>query len=562
MARFFIDRPIVAMVIAVLTVLGGLIALVRLPISLYPEIAPSEILLTARYPGADAVTLEQSVATPIEEQMSGVDKMLYMYSLNQGSAAQTELRVAFDITTDPSVDQVLANLRYSQAQSQLPPDVVNQGVSVKKSVTSPLGVFVLYSPKGTYAPLFLANYAYVNINDPMTRVPGVGQVLIFGPSKYAVRVWVNPDKLAKLDITVHEITSALQAQNTVNPAGQLGGDPTPSAQEFTFTVRAQGRLASLADFENVVVRAKPDGSLVRLKDVGRVELGAQNYIRRGRLDGKPAVIVAIYQLPGSNAIETMRAATKLMDAMKTKFPADLDYVTALDTTLAVSEGMREIVKTLVEALILVIIVVFVFLQGFRATLIPTLAVPVALVGTFVVFPLLGFSINTLSLFGLVLAIGLVVDDAIVVVEAVEHHIEHGLSPRDAALKAMEEVSGPVVAIALILAAVFVPTVFTPGITGRFYAQFAATIAISVLISAFNALTLSPALCGLLLRPRKATRGPLGRFFGGFNRVFDWTTNGYVGVCGRLVRKAGFGLVFLAGMVVLTGLLGKGIPTGF
>jgi HAE1 family hydrophobic/amphiphilic exporter-1 len=562
MAKFFINRPIVAMVIAILTVIIGVVALVQLPIALYPEIAPPEILLTARYPGADAVTLEQSVATPIEEQMSGVDKMLYMYSLNQGSAQQTELRVAFDVTTDPSVDQVLTNLRYSQAASQLPSDVVNQGVTVKKSVSSPLGVFVLYSPKGTYDPLFLANYGYVNINDPMTRVPGVGQVIIFGPSKYAVRVWVNPDTLAKLDITVNEIASALQAQNTVNPAGQLGGDPAPSAQEFTFTVRAQGRLASLADFENVVVRAKSDGSLVRLKDVGRVELGAENYIRRGRLNGKPAVIVAIYQLPGSNAIATMRGATKLMDEIKARFPADLDYVTALDTTLAVSEGMKEIVKTLVEALILVVIVVFVFLQGFRATLIPTLAVPVALVGTFMVFPLLGFSINTLSLFGLVLAIGLVVDDAIVVVEAVEHHIEKGLSPRDAAFKAMEQVSGPVVAIALILAAVFIPTAFIPGITGRMYQQFAVTIAVSVLLSAFNALTLSPALSALLLRPRTEMRGPLGAFFRGFNRWFGRATDGYVSTCGHLIRKSGFSMILLLVVALFAGLVATRIPGGF
>src|SRR5216110_3732332 len=381
MARFFIDRPIVAMVIV------GVVAMVQLPVALYPNIAPPEILLTARYPGADAVTLEQSVATPIEQQMSGVDNMLYMYSLNQAAGSQMQLRVDFDVTTDPSVDQVLANLRYSQAASQLPPDVVSQGISVTKSVTSPLGIFVLYSPKGTYDPLFLANYAYVNINDPMTRVPGIGQVQIFGASQYAIRLWVNPDTLAKLDITVNEIASALQAQNTVNPAGQLGGDPIPRGQEFTYTVLAQGRLKSLAEFENVVVRAKPDGALVRIKDVARVELGAQNYIRRGRLNGQPAAIVAVYQLPGSNAIEAMRGATKLMEEIKGRFPADLDYVTALDTTLAVSAGIREIVKTLVEALLLVVLVVFIFLQGFRATLIPLLAVPVALVGAFMVFPL-------------------------------------------------------------------------------------------------------------------------------------------------------------------------------
>jgi hydrophobic/amphiphilic exporter-1 (mainly G- bacteria), HAE1 family len=562
MARFFIDRPIVAIVISILMVIVGLVAMVQLPTALYPNIAPPEILLTARYPGADAVTLEQSVATPIEQQMSGVDKMLYMYSLNQSAGSQMQLRVDFDIDTDPSVDQVLANLRYSQAASQLPPDVVNQGVSVTKSVTSPLGIFVLYSPKGTYDPLFLANYAYVNINDPMTRVPGIGQVQIFGASQYAIRLWVNPDTLAKLDITVNEIASALQAQNTVNPAGQLGGDPVPAGQEFTYTVLAQGRLATLADFENVVVRAKPDGALVRVKDVARVELGAQSYIRRGRLNGQSAALVAVYQLPGSNAIETMKGATKLMEQIKARFPADLDYVTSLDTTLAVSAGIREIVKTLVEALILVVIVVFVFLQGFRATLIPLLAVPVALVGAFMIFPLLGFSINTLSLFGLVLAIGLVVDDAIVVVEAVEHQIEDGLSPREAALKAMEQVSGPVVAIALILAAVFVPTAFIPGITGRMYQQFAVTIAVSVLISAFNALTLSPALSALLLRPRQEMRGPLGAFFRAFNRWFARATDGYVGTCRHLIRKSAFSLLLLLVVGIFAGLIGSRLPGGF
>ena len=562
MARFFINRPIVAMVISILMVIIGLVAIVQLPVALYPNIAPPEILLTARYPGADAVTLEQSVATPIEQQMSGVDNMLYMYSLNQGAGGQMQLRVNFDINTDPSVDQVLANLRYSQAASQLPPEVVNQGVSVTKSVTSPLGIFVLYSPKGTYDALFLANYAYVNINDPMTRVPGIGQVQIFGASQYAIRLWVNPDTLAKLDITVNEIASALQAQNTVNPAGQLGGDPIPRGQEFTYTVRAQGRLASLADFENVVVRAKPDGALVRVKDVARVELGAQNYIRRGRLNGQPAALVAVYQLPGSNAIDTMRGATKLMEEIKQRFPADLEYVTSLDTTLAVTAGIREITKTLVEALILVVIVVFVFLQSFRATLIPLLAVPVALVGCFMIFPLLGFSINTLSLFGLVLAIGLVVDDAIVVVEAVEQHIEHGLSPRDAALKAMDEVSGPVVGIAIIMAAVFIPTAFIPGITGRMYQQFAITIAVSVLISAFNALTLSPALAALLLRPRREMRGPLGSFFRGFNRVFEWVMGGYMSGSRFLIRKAAVAILLLFVAAAVSGLISLRLPSGF
>jgi HAE1 family hydrophobic/amphiphilic exporter-1 len=562
MAKFFINRPIVAMVISILMVIVGIVAVFQLPIAQYPNIAPPEMLLTATYPGADALTLEQSVATPIEQQMSGVDNMIYMYSISQASGGQMQLRVDFDLTTDPSTDQVLTNLRYSQAASQLPPDVVNQGVTVRKSVTSPLGLFVLYSPKGTYDPLFLANYAYININDPMTRVPGIGQVQVFPPAQYAIRLWVSPDTLGKLEITVNEIVSALQAQNTVNPAGQVGADPVPPGQEFTYTVRAQGRLVSVEDFGNVVVRARPDGSLVRVRDVARVELGAQTYNIQGRLNGRPGAIVAIYQLPGSNAIDTMRAATKLMEEAKARFPNDLDYVTALDTTLAVSAGVREIVKTLFEALALVGIVVFIFLQGFRATLIPLLAVPVSLVGTFMVFPLLGFSINTLSLFGLVLAIGLVVDDAIVVVEAVEHHIEAGLAPREAAFKAMEEVSGPVVAIALILAAVFVPTAFIPGITGRMYQQFALTIAISVIISAFNALTLSPALSALLLRPKRDMRGPLGVLFRAFNRGFARATNGYVGACGHLIRKSAFSMLLLLAFAASAGLVASRVSGGF
>src|SRR6266511_467222 len=562
MARFFINRPIVAMVISILMVIIGVVAMVQLPIALYPNIAPPEILLTARYPGADAVTLEQSVATPIEQQMSGVDKMLYMYSLSQAAGSQMQLRVDFDVTTDPSVDQVLTNLRYAQAASQLPPDVVNQGVTVTKSVTSPLGLFVLYSPKGTYDALFLSNYAYININDPMTRVPGVGQVQIFGAAKYAIRLWVSPDTLGKLDITVNEIVSALQAQNTVNPAGQVGADPVPPGQEFTYAVRAQGRLASVEDFENVVVRARPDGSLVRVRDVARVELGAQTYNLQGRFNGRPAAIIAIYQLPGANAIDTMKAATKLMEEAKARFPQDLDYVTALDTTLAVSAGIHEIVKTLFEALALVLLVVFIFLQGFRSTLIPLLAVPVSLVGTFMVFPLLGFSINTLSLFGLVLAIGLVVDDAIVVVEAVEQHIEHGMSPRDATLKAMEQVSGPVVAIALVLSSVFLPVAVIGGIQGRLNNQFAVTIAISTLISAFNALTLSPALSALLLRPRKESHGILGRFFDGFNRGFGKVMHGYLTGSDALLHKAGFSMVLLLVIAASAGLFGSRLPRAF
>jgi HAE1 family hydrophobic/amphiphilic exporter-1 len=561
MARFFVNRPIVAMVISIIMVILGVVSLVQLPVALYPNIAPPEIQITANYVGADALTVEQSVATPIEQQMSGVDQMLYMYSTN-ASNGQMQLRVNFDITTSPNIDQVLANMRFSQAQSYLPADVRDYGVTILKSTTSPLGLFSLYSPGGTYDAQFLANYGYINIYDPMTRVPGVGQVQIFGAGQYAMRYWVRPDQLAKLNITTSEIISALQQQNVVNPAGQVGGEPAPPGQEFTYSVRAQGRLVTEEQFGDIIVRANPDGSVVKMRDVARVELGAQMYNQVGRLNGKPAAIVAIYQLPGSNAIDTMDRATALMEEAKQRFPTGLDYVISLDTTLAVREGINEIVHTLGEAVALVILVVFVFLQGWRATLIPLLAVPVSLVGTFALFPLFGFSVNTLSLLGLVLAIGIVVDDAIVVVEAVEHHIEHGLSPRDATLKAMEEVSGPVVAIALILAAVFVPTAAIPGITGRLYQQFAVTIAASVVLSAFNALTLSPALASLLLRPKVESRGPLGMFFRWFNRWFGRATDGYVSWSHYLIRKAGRAMLLLAIMAVFAGFFGSRLPAGF
>jgi hydrophobic/amphiphilic exporter-1 (mainly G- bacteria), HAE1 family len=561
MARFFVNRPIVAIVVSVLMTLIGVVAMVQLPIAQFPNIAPPEIQLQATYVGADAVTLEQSVATPIEQQMNGVDNMLYMYSVNANNG-QSTLRVNFDVATKANDDQILTQMRYSQADPQLPQEVRNYGVTVKKATTSPLALFSLYSPNGTYDNVWLANYAYINVNDPMSRVPGVGQVTIFGAGQYAMRFWVRPDMLAKLNLTVPEILDAVKKQNTVNPAGQVGAEPVPAGQEFTYSVRAQGRLLTEEEFESIIVRANDDGSLVRLKDVARVELGAQSYNMIGRMNGKPAAIIAVYQLPGSNAIETMDQAKKLMEEIKQRFPADLDYVTSLDTTLSVREGIKEIVDTLWEALALVIIVVFIFLQSWRATLIPLLAVPVSLIGTFMLFPLLGFSINTLSLFGLVLAIGLVVDDAIVVVEAVEHHIKEGLSPKEATLKAMEQVSGPVVAIALILVAVFVPTAFIPGITGRLYQQFAITIALSVIISAFNALTLSPALCAMLLRPKTQTRGPLGRFFGWFNRVFGRATNWYVQVCGRLIHKAAFSMVFLVAVAVAAGWFGSKLPSGF
>jgi len=563
MSRFFINRPIVAIVISILLVVTGAVTIAALPVAQFPAIAPPEVQIQANYVGADAQTVEQSVATPIEQQMSGVDNLNYMYSLNAANG-QTTMIIDFDVKTDPNTDLILTQMRETQAASQLPSDVTNYGVTVQKSVTAPLMVIGLYSPNGTYNAEFLANYAWINLNDQLTRAPGIGSVQVFGAGQYAMRLWVKPDQLSKLGVTVPDVVSAIQAQNTVNPAGQIGMNPVPKGQEFTYSVKAQGRLTSPEEFGDIVIRETPDGGTVRVKDVARVELGAQDYTNIGRLNGHPSAILAVYQLPGSNAVQAADAVRKLMQQAKKRFPHDMDYVVSLDTTEAVSQGMKEIIQTLVIAIALVTLVVFIFLQGWRATLIPLLAVPVSLVGTFVFFPLFGFSINTLSLFGLVLAIGLVVDDAIVVVEAIERHIEEGLRPKEAALAAMREISGPVVGIALVLAAVFIPTAFIPGITGRLYQQFAVTVAISVALSAFNALTLSPALGALLLRPKDRRKAPglLGRFFGWFNRVFGHATNGYVRWSGALIRKSAVAVVLLAGFGVAGWFLSGRVPTSF
>ena len=562
MSEFFINRPIVAMVISIVFVIIGAVTIASLPVALFPNIVPPEVQVVATYVGADAQTIEQSVATPIEQQMSGVDNMNYMYSLNSTADGVMRLIVDYDVKTDPNTDLILTQVRTTQAVSQLPLDVTNFGVTVQKTVTAPLMLMTLYSPNGTYDAQFLSNYAYINLADQITRLYGIGSVQIFGAGQYAMRLWVKPDRLAKLAITVPEIVSAIQSQNTVNPAGQVGSEPAPKGQEYTYTVRAQGRLSSPEEFGQIVVRESPGGAVVRLKDVARIELGAQNYSVVGRLNGKPGAIVAAYQLPGSNAVQAADGLKKLMADAKPRFPHDVDYVISLDTTRAVTEGMKEIILTLVIAIGLVIVVVYIFLQGWRATLIPLLAVPVSLVGTFVFFPIFGFSVNTLSLFGLVLAIGLVVDDAIVVVEAVERHIEDGLAPKAAALKAMQEISGPVVGIALVLSAVFIPTAFIPGITGRLYQQFAVTIAISVILSAFNALSLSPALAALLLRPKTKSGGLLKKFFDWFNRGFASATNAYVRVCAFLIRKSALALVLLVAFVAGAGFFGSRIPSSF
>jgi HAE1 family hydrophobic/amphiphilic exporter-1 len=562
MANFFIRRPIVAIVIAILTVIVGAISIATLPVAQFPQIAPPEIRLQATYPGADAQTLEQAVATPIEQQVSGVDNMSYMYSLNATANQQTTLFVDFDLKTDPNTDLLLTQSRQQLANGQLPPEVNNYGITLKKATTAPLMLISLYAPRGTHDSNYLANYAYINLNDPVGRLYGVGQTQVFGSGQYAMRLWVKPDQMAKLGITVTDIANALQAQNTVNPAGQVGGEPAQKGQQFTYAVLAQGRLTSPEQFGNVIVREAPNGGTVRVKDVARVELGTQDYSLSGRLNGQPCAVIAVYQLPGTNAVQTVQGVRKLMAQMKQRFPQDIDYTVSLDQTLPVTEGMKEILWTLVIAIVLVIFVVYLFLQDWRATLIPMLAVPVSLIGTFVIFPLFGFSINTLSMFGLVLAIGLVVDDAIVVVEGIQHHIEEGLAPKDAARKAMEELSGPVVGIALVLASVFVPTAFIPGITGRLYQQFAVTIAISVTLSAFNALTLSPALASLLLKPKKQTRGPLGKFFGWFNTYWDRSTDSFVRWSGDLIRKAAVVMVLLVAAGVAGWFFSKHLPSSF
>src|SRR5215467_3329882 len=561
MSRFFVGRPIVAMVIAILMVLIGGVAIFGLPVAQYPNIVPPQIQVTTSYTGADAITIEQAVATPIEQQMSAADRLLYMRSTNANDGT-FNLQVTFDVDSDINIDQVNTQNKTAQAQALLPPDVNAFGLTFLQSTGLPLVAISIFSPQGSYDTLFLSTSATINLIDTIQRVPGVGQIRVFGAADYAMRIWVKPDRLAKLGFTVSDLVSAVQAQNAVNPAGRLGADPAPKGQQFTYTVRAQGRLLKPEEFGNIVVRLNPDGSTVRLRDLARIELGALTYTTLARFNQKPAVVLGIYQTPGSNALAVADGIRKTIAELKQRFPPDMDYAFSLDTTLPVTGGIKEIVITLVETTLLVALVVFIFLQSWRATLIPLIAVPVSLIGTFMVFPLLGFSINTLSLFGLVLAIGLVVDDAIVVVEAVQRHIEEGSSPRDATLAAMKEVTAPVIGVAVILSAVFIPTAFIPGITGRLYQQFAVTIAVSVALSAFNALTLSPALSALLLRPRRQSKGLLARFFGGFNRVFDRVRERYVGISGLLIRKAVIGVAILAGFFALATFTARRVPSGF
>src|SRR6187401_580912 len=561
MASFFVNRPIVAIVMSIIIVMLGLVAMQGLPIAQYPEIVPPMVQVTTTFIGASATDVEASVATPLEQKINGVENMIYMKSTNANDGTLT-LKVSFEVGSNLDMNNVLTQNRVSQGMPQMPQSVKNYGVSVKKALAFPLLVISIKSPKGSYDSSFLSNYTTININDAIARIQGVGQINLFGGSDYAMRVWLRPDVIGRLGLTIPDIANAISQQNQLTPAGQIGGPPAAAGTEYTYTVRTQGRLLNETEFGDIILRTNPDGSQVHLKDVARLELGTMLYNAVGRHDGTPSAVIAVFQIPGTNALAVANRIKSTMEDLSKRFPRDMEYLISLDTTLPITEGINEIVHTLLEAVALVILVVFVFLQNWRATLIPLMTVPVSLVGAFMFFPLLGFSINVLSLLGLVLAIGIVVDDAIVVVEAVMHHIEHGMAPKEATIKAMEEVSGPVVAIGLILTAVFVPVGFMGGITGRLYQQFAITIALSVLLSVVNALTLSPALSAMLLKAPTGKKTLLTPFYNGFNRVFGAATNGYIGFTGILVRKFVIGLVLIGGLSWLTLGLVQRIPAGF
>ncbi|MBR1979549.1 MAG: efflux RND transporter permease subunit [Akkermansia sp.] len=559
MSPYFIKHPIIAGVIAIVTTMLGVICMLALPISQYPDIAPVTIQLSATYPGANAQEVADSVATPVELQLSGISGMDYMNSTSSNNGSCT-INVIFEPGSDANTSQQLTYMRYSQATSQLPSSVAQMGVTIKQSSGLPLVIYAIDSPEGFFSPIDLTGYAYINLVDPIKRVPGVGDVMVFG-GRYAVRIWLDSEKMAQKGLTVNQVYNAVSSQNDINPGGSVGAEPMPDGQEFTFTIRNKGRVGSIEEFGDIIVLQNGTQS-VRLKDIAKIELGSQSYSLAGRVDSNPATCLAIYQAADANALETVANLRALFAEKEKVMPEGMRGFVALDTTTTVSDSINEIIHTLFEALVLVAFVVFLFLQGWRATLIPLIAVPVSLVTTFCFFPILGFSLNTICLLGMVLAIGLVVDDAIVVVEAVESHMENGMSPRQATFAAMKEVSGPVVAIALVLAAVFLPSVLLPGITGTLFQQFAVTIAVSMLISAFNALTLSPALSAIMLKPKKEHKSLLTPFYNGFNKVYDRVAECFAAVCGFLCRKLWFSMPLLAGITLLIIPTASRVPGGF
>ena len=561
MGRFFVNRPIVSMVISIITVIVGLLALTALPVEQYPSITPPQVAVRTSYTGANAINIEESVATPLEQKINGVENMLYMKSTN-ASAGTMSIRVSFEVGTDEDMNTVFVQNRVAAASSRLPEEVKRIGVTTEKSLSSILLAILLTDENNRYDGEFLGNYGVLNIQDVLARVNGVGRVTILGAGKYAMRIWIRPDRLARMSVSVPEIISAVRSQSAIVPGGRLGGEPAPSTTEFTYTMNMPERLQTAEDFGEIIVRTQPDGSQIKVKDVARVELGAERYEGFGRLDGKDAAVIAVYQAPGSNAVELAAEIKNVMDHLAESFPEGLRYDVALDTTLAVTEGIREITITLFVALALVVLVVFLFIQDWRATLIPIIAIPVSLIGAFAVFPLIGFTLNVLSLLGLVLAIGIVVDDAIVVVEAVQVHMEKGLNASDAAINAMEEVTAPIVATTLVLVAVFIPVAVMGGITGKLYQQFAITIVVSVIFSSINALSLSPALCALLLKAPRTPGGPLGWFFQRFNNVFDRSTRSYMKLTNIMTRKLSRSIIITG--IILVGLvvLGKILPGAF
>ncbi|HEY3936677.1 MAG TPA: multidrug efflux RND transporter permease subunit [Bryobacteraceae bacterium] len=561
MAKFFIDRPVFAIVIAIVIVILGIVVIPTLPIATYPEVVPPVVQITAVYQGGNATDLEKTVSQPIEQQLTGLDGMIYYFARASNNGTLT-IDVTFELGTDPDLATVKVQNKVSVALPLLPPEVQRIGVTTKKVSSSFLLFVALTAPDNRYDSLFLNNYAAINLVDKIGSLPGVGNSVLAGAQNYSMRVWVNPDKMAKLGLTATDVDDAIQAQNRQNPAGSFGQPPTPNGVDYQYPVNAQGRLTTPQQFGDVVIRAQPDGSLLRVRDVGRVQLGAQDYANFTYWNHRVAGFIIVYLSPGANAVETQRQVVNFMQQAKQSFPPGLEYKIPYDSTRFVTTSIKEVVETLFVAVFLVILVVFVFLQNWRATLIPLLTVPVAVIGTFALFPALGFSINTTSLFGLVLAIGMVVDDSIVVVEAVQLNIDHGMSARDATIKALREVSGPVVAIACILAAVFIPVAFLGGISGQIFRQFALTIAVSVLLSAFNALSLSPALSALILKPKTESKGLLGRAFDKFNIGFNWTTNRYLFGVRSLIRKSALALVALAAIYVVAGGLFKALPGGF
>jgi len=540
LSAIFVDRPRLAIVIAIVTTIAGLLALYAIPFAQYPDIVPPQVSVSTRYPGASASVVDATIAQPIEAQVVGVDKMIYMKSVSGDDGSYT-LQVSFELGTDPDINTVNVNNRVQVALSKLPEDVQRQGVTVKKQSSALLGVTAVYSPKSTHNALFISNYVTINLLDQIKSTPGVGDAILWGPQDYAMRAWVHTDRLTGLNLTTADIVNAIQSQNVQAPVGRIGARPISSDQQLQLNIQTKGRLSSVADFEKIVIRTNPDGSVLRLGDVARLELGAANLDRETRFNGGPAAVVAIYQSPGANAISTLNAVKQKLTELQTRFPEDLNWKVTYDPTTFVKDTIHEVQKTLIEAFVLVVLVVFLFLGSVRATLIPTLAVPVSLIGTFVALLAIGYSANTVSLLAIVLAIGIVVDDAIVVVENVERVMEEHpeLSPADATKKAMQEITAPIIAITLVLLSVFVPVAFIPGISGELFRQFAITVAVSMFLSAINALTLSPALCAILLRPH---HGPRRGVMGVIMRSIDRVRDGYGSAVARIVRFSVIGLV--------------------